>query len=75
MKRTLPFICLILSAGLVSLLPGCSQTTQATYYVSPDGNDDHSGRTPDEAWASIDRVNRDSFQAGDAILFEAVYDD
>lgn len=43
----------------------------ATFYVSNDGDDDDNGLSPDRAWKTIDRVNRQpSFQPGDAILFK-----
>lgn len=40
-----------------------------TYYVSNGGDDDQDGLSPDSAWRTIDKVNRSTFQAGDAILF------
>jgi hypothetical protein len=42
-----------------------------TCYVSSAGNDDNSGRSPKAAWQSLERVNRATFQAGDAILFRS----
>ncbi len=39
------------------------------YYVSSDGDDHADGRSPDKAWASINRVNRFSFRPGDAVFF------
>ena len=41
------------------------------YYVSLDGDDNNDGLTPDTAWKTTERVNshRDSFAAGDAVLF------
>ena len=42
-----------------------------TYYVSPEGNDDNTGLTAKAAWKTIERVNRDTLQPGDAILFES----
>lgn len=46
--------------------------TGTTYYVdSVDGNDAASGQGPDDAWRSLDRVNSQTFQPGDAILLEA----
>jgi hypothetical protein len=41
-----------------------------TYFVSPDGNDNNAGTSPDDAWRSIARVNRENFRPGDRILFE-----
>ncbi len=42
-----------------------------TRYVSSAGNDDNSGRSPKTAWKTIERVNRETFQPGDAIFFNA----
>ena len=41
----------------------------ATYYVSNDGNDRASGESDAEAWATLEKVNRQSFKAGDVVLF------
>lgn len=41
-----------------------------TYYVSQLGNDNNSGISPQEAWKTIDKVNRMDFEPGDRILFE-----
>jgi hypothetical protein len=44
----------------------------ATYYVdSQNGNDSNSGLSPEQAWVSLQMVNRKVFQPGDAILFRA----
>jgi len=40
------------------------------YYVSNSGNDNNSGKSPEAAWASIDRVNQASLKSGDAVFFE-----
>ncbi len=40
------------------------------YYVSPSGNDENPGTSPDQAWRTIDRVNQGNYQAGDQILFQ-----
>ncbi|WP_224996420.1 right-handed parallel beta-helix repeat-containing protein [Cesiribacter sp. SM1] len=42
----------------------------ATYYVSPSGNDQHTGTSPGQAWASVANISTNAFQAGDSILFE-----
>ncbi|CAN5826155.1 hypothetical protein BH09VER1_BH09VER1_41900 [soil metagenome] len=42
----------------------------ATYYVSPQGDDAASGRSPSESWRSIEKVNASDFEPGDQILFE-----
>jgi hypothetical protein len=41
------------------------------YYVSLLGNDSGSGTSPDDAWKTIQKVNRMNFQPGDQVLFEA----
>ena len=41
-----------------------------TYYVSPSGDDHHSGRSPTRAWRTIDRVDRAVLQPGDRVLFQ-----
>lgn len=44
----------------------------SVYYVNSDeGEDTNSGRTPAEAWASLEKVNAMVFQPGDTILFKA----
>lgn len=40
-----------------------------TYYVSQVGNDGSSGLAPDQAWASINRVNAQPLNPGDKVLF------
>lgn len=40
------------------------------YYVSPLGNDNNSGTSHEEAWKTIDKVNRMDFEPGDRVLFE-----
>jgi hypothetical protein len=41
-----------------------------TYYVSPTGDDDHTGLSANEAWRTITKVNSTIFNPGDQILFE-----
>lgn len=41
-----------------------------TFYVRPCGDDTKSGRTEDESWRTIDRVNAVDLQPGDTVLFE-----
>ena len=44
----------------------------ADYYIdSRTGEDTNNGKTPTEAWASLDKVNSRQFQPGDRILFAA----
>lgn len=40
------------------------------YYISNSGNDNNDGLTPETAWATLDRVNAQTFQPGDGIYFE-----
>lgn len=48
-----------------------SSVLGAAYYVSPDGKDQNDGRTPQTAWASIERVNAaEEILPGDSILWE-----
>ena len=41
----------------------------ATYYVSNDGDDRASGKSDAEAWATLDKVNRQPLKQGDVVLF------
>lgn len=43
----------------------------STYYVSNAGNDANDGKSEDQAWASLEKVNSVSWQPGDRILFKA----
>lgn len=51
---------------------GCAATPHYTpdrsYYVSPDGDDDHDGRSPDRAWRSLKRADGRDFEPGDRLL-------
>ncbi len=42
----------------------------ATYYISPTGNDANSGRSPAQAWQTLDRINQKNWNPGDRILLE-----
>jgi hypothetical protein len=44
--------------------------TGASYYVSPSGNDANAGTSPGTAWQTIAKINAQSFNPGDAILFQ-----
>ncbi|MHC4508142.1 MAG: right-handed parallel beta-helix repeat-containing protein [Planctomycetota bacterium] len=58
--------CLAIGAAIVT-----TQLQGAIYYVdSQTGNDTHSGLSPTQAWASLDRVNQSDFAAGDRILLK-----
>lgn len=44
----------------------------ANYFVdSATGDDNRSGLSPEQSWRTLDRVNRETFRAGDEILFKA----
>jgi len=52
----------------------CQQTLAVTYYVSPSGNDSHSGTSAQTAWRTIDKVNTIDLNPGDKVLFQAGHD-
>ena len=55
---------------LLTGLAACQ--TSNTYYVdSVGGHDSYSGRSPEKAWKSLEKVNQQVFQPGDKILFYA----
>ena len=69
-------ICLSLFL-LVSCLPlyeveaVAEEGAGTTYYVDSDGgSDDNTGTAPDQAWASLEKVNGFEFQPGDRLLFQ-----
>jgi len=48
------------------------ETQSATkYYVSPSGNDENLGTSPEKAWQTINKVNSIEFEPADTIAFEA----
>jgi Right handed beta helix region len=59
-------VALLIPAVAVSWTAGAG-----VYYVSSAGDDSHSGQSQKSAWKTLDRVNRDAFQPGDAIFFRA----
>ncbi|MBQ7822245.1 MAG: hypothetical protein IJ391_08195 [Clostridia bacterium] len=50
--------------------PTSITVTGTTYYVSNNGNDNRDGKTPETAWKTLDRVSRQKYNSGDAVLFE-----
>ncbi|MCA0900806.1 alpha/beta hydrolase fold domain-containing protein [Microbulbifer agarilyticus] len=44
---------------------------RAFYIDAESGSDRHSGLSPEQAWASLKKVNHQQFSAGDRILFKA----
>ncbi|KYK27217.1 hypothetical protein AYK26_04100 [Euryarchaeota archaeon SM23-78] len=60
---------IILSILLLLVLPGFVQAT--TYYVDATaGNDAWSGTSPSTPWKTISKINSESFNPGDQILFK-----
>ena len=53
------------------MIMGCQQNLTATYYISPSGNDSHSGTSVQTAWRTIDKVNAVDLDPGDKVLFQA----
>jgi parallel beta-helix repeat protein len=41
------------------------------YYISEDGNDDNSGKSPKKSWQTIDRLNKEKLRPGDTVFFRA----
>lgn len=52
-----------------TFIPGETYTGTA-YYVSNSGDDSNDGLSPETAWATIDRLNGEPLQYGDAVFFE-----
>ncbi|MCC9168575.1 right-handed parallel beta-helix repeat-containing protein, partial [Pontibacter harenae] len=52
------------------LLLGISPIYAETYYVSPSGSDYNAGTSVAKAWATVSKISRTRFGAGDTILFE-----
>src|SRR5688572_26807949 len=40
------------------------------YHVAATGDDAHEGTTPQRAWKTVDRANRQEFRPGDRLLFQ-----
>lgn len=75
--RNQPIMSLLLLLVMILLLPvlvSCNSSSGSsgirTYYISPSGDDDNSGLSPEQAWKSLERVNRQDLEPGDAVLFE-----
>lgn len=50
----------------------CSDGAPSAHYIDSMGGDDNNdGSTPDAAWQSLERVNSEMFQPGDAICFRS----
>lgn len=59
-----------LLASATTLALSAAAHAQATYYVSPTGNDLADGLTPATAWRTVDQVSTRTFLPGESILFE-----
>jgi hypothetical protein len=74
-RRSLPGRAVAGAALAVSLACACilcaSGVRANTYFISPRGDDSRSGLSVNEAWKTLDRLNRAVFQPGDRILFES----
>jgi hypothetical protein len=66
---------LLAAAGVAAaLLTGCFPIPPPgpgprTFYVRPDGDDGRTGTSPETAWRTIDRVNRQDLDRGDTVAF------
>jgi hypothetical protein len=66
---------LLAAAGVAAaLLTGCFPIPPPgpgprTFYVRPDGDDGRAGTSPETAWRTIDRVNRQDLDRGDTVAF------
>ena len=68
MEKCKSYLFIIVTASILFF----DQTVFCTdYYVSPTGDDKNLGTSQDQAWKSIDQVNRIAFKPGDRILFES----
>jgi hypothetical protein len=56
----------------ITLMAAASLHAQSkTYFISPEGNDNATGMSQEDAWKSLDKVNQMIFQPGDHILFRS----
>jgi len=56
---------------LIALIITISSQAQVSYYVdATGGNDNNDGISPATAWQTIDKINQQTFAAGDSILFK-----
>lgn len=56
------------------IIMACQKTLAVTYYVSPSGNDSHSGTSAQTPWRTIDKVNAIDLNPGNKVLFQASHD-
>ena len=64
------FLCL-LAVGIAFTGPASVSSIGAAslYYVSAEGCDNNDGRSPENAWRSLNRIGRHSLQPGDGVFF------
>lgn len=71
-EPALYYLAMICLAGLLAV--SCSGNGKkdrgTSYYVSPEGDDNHPGTSRDGPWKTINRVNATDFSPGDRVLFE-----
>ncbi|HUU19628.1 MAG TPA: right-handed parallel beta-helix repeat-containing protein [Sedimentisphaerales bacterium] len=53
------------------IIMACRTTLAVTYYVSPSGDDSHSGTSAQTPFRTIDKVNAIDLNPGDKVLFQA----
>ena len=56
------------------MIMGCQQNLTATYYISPSGNDSHSGTSAQATWRTIDKINTIDLNPGDKVLLQGGHD-
>lgn len=64
------------TAGVVASAVGLTEVRAAAtagrkFHVAANGDDSASGLSPKKAWKTLDRVNRETFQPGDAVLLRS----
>jgi parallel beta-helix repeat protein len=59
----------LLVVAVVTVAPPLAVARSRTFYVSPNGHNTRSGKSPRRAWRSIDRVNNAHLRPGDRVLF------
>ena len=79
-KKIWPFIGVLtlVIPLLFGVLPEKTEAAGVVYYVNAEsGNDTNEGTSPDQAWATLDKIEKTKFEPGDTIrLHEAsVFDD
>lgn len=50
--------------------PNSEYSSENTFYVSMNGNDENDGRSPDSAWRSLDHLNDEAIVPGSVVHFE-----